>query len=232
MFSVMIEVLPSEGQWDAYLANAKMLRPELEGAPGFLDNVRYRSLTRDGWIFSLSGWRDQASVAGWHARMRDEEGGERGWNGLLADYRLRAGEVTSDTRAGGAPETVEQRPGEAAAAGEGTSTYVTLIDAKQAPEWMSANNPYEIALYLGFDLYSYGDCISWDIFESLVSPGEIILAVTWSDAQSANDHAATQIVPDDARVRVVRVVLDYALASGGEAQSDGAGEAGSEAVPA
>jgi hypothetical protein len=35
--------------------------------------------------------------------------------------------------------------------------------------------------------------------------------VTWKDAQSANDHAATQIVPDDARVRVVRIVRDYAM---------------------
>src|SRR3954469_21727255 len=232
MFSVLIEVLPSDGQWDAFLANAKMLRPELEKAPGFLNNVRYRSLTRDGWIFSLSDWRDEASVAGWHARMRDEEGGERGWNGLLADYRLRVGEVTSHTRAPEALETVQQRPAQAPAAGEGTSTYVTLIDAKQAPEWVRGNNPYEIALYLGFDLYSYGDCISWDIFESLVSPGEIILAVTWKDAQSANDHAATQIVPDDARVRVVRVVLDYALSSGGQAPHDRAGGAGREAVPA
>jgi len=35
--------------------------------------------------------------------------------------------------------------------------------------------------------------------------------VTWKDAQSANDHAATQIVPDDARVRVIRVVRDHAI---------------------
>ena len=75
MFSVLIEVLPSEGQWDAYLANANMLRPELEAAPGFLDNARYRSLTRDGLILSLSSWRDEASITDWHARMRDEEGG-------------------------------------------------------------------------------------------------------------------------------------------------------------
>jgi hypothetical protein len=140
--------------------------------------------------------------------MRDEEGGERGWNGLLADYRLRVGEVTSDTRRPETPEAIQQWPGEAPAAGGGT--YVTLIDARQTVEWVSMNNPQEIALYLGFDLYSYGDCISWDIFDSLSNPGEIILVVTWRDEQSANAHAATQIVPDDARVRVVRIVRDYA----------------------
>jgi len=232
MFSVLIEVLPSEGQWDAYLANAKMLRPELEKSAGFVDNVRYRSLTRDGWIFSLSTWRDEASVAAWHARMRDEEGGERGWDGLLADYRLRVGEVTSDTRAPQALKTVQRGPRDARAAGEGTSSYVTLIDAKQAPEWVSANNPYEIALYLGFDLNSYGDCISWDIFDSLVSPGEIILVVTWKDAQSATDHAATQIVPDDARVRVIRVVRDYALSDGSGTSQHSPGTPGRETIRA
>jgi heme-degrading monooxygenase HmoA len=232
MFSVLIEVLPSEGQWDAYLANAKMLRPELETAPGFVDNVRYRSLTRDGCILSLSSWRDEDSVVGWHARMRDEEGGERGWDGLLTDYRLRIGEVTSDTRTPEALETVQQGSGDAPAAGEGTSSYVTLIDAKQAPEWVSANNPYEIALYLGFDLNSYGDCISWDIFDSLVSPGEIILVVTWKDAQSATDHAATEIVPDDARVRVIRVVRDYALSDGSGTSRHSPGTPGRETIRA
>ena len=58
---------------------------------------------------------------------------------------------------------------------------MTLIDAKQAPEWVRANNPQEIALYLGFDLYSYGDCISWDILEAVAGPGDIMLVVTWKD---------------------------------------------------
>jgi hypothetical protein len=30
MFSVIFEVQPKPEQWDAYLGNAKMLRPELE----------------------------------------------------------------------------------------------------------------------------------------------------------------------------------------------------------
>jgi hypothetical protein len=54
MFSVLFEVCPKSDQWDAYLDYAKMLRPELEIIDGFIDNVRYRSLTRKGWILSLS----------------------------------------------------------------------------------------------------------------------------------------------------------------------------------
>ena len=208
MFSVLIEAQPHKDRWDAYLAKANMLRPELEKAPGLVDNIRYRSLTRDGWILSLSDWRDETSVAGWHTRMRDDQAEEKGWNDILADYRLRVGEITSDTRVPGTQKMAQRRPDETKV-GEGT--YVTLIDAKQTLEWVSANNPQELALYLGFDLYSYGDCISWDVFDSLSNPGEIILMVTWKDAQSANDHAATQIVPDDARVRVLRIVRDYAM---------------------
>ena len=68
MFSVIFEVHPRPEQWDAYLGNAKMLRPELEQVDGFVDNVRYRSLTREGWILSLSGWRDEKALVRWRTR--------------------------------------------------------------------------------------------------------------------------------------------------------------------
>src|ERR1700729_4188124 len=40
-------VYPKTEKWDDYLGYAKLLRPELEGIDGFVDNIRYRSLTRD-----------------------------------------------------------------------------------------------------------------------------------------------------------------------------------------
>jgi hypothetical protein len=43
MFSVLFEVLPHRENWDDYLNNAKMLRPELERIDGFVDNIRYKS---------------------------------------------------------------------------------------------------------------------------------------------------------------------------------------------
>jgi heme-degrading monooxygenase HmoA len=205
MFSALFEVQPRKDEWDVYLTRANMRRTELEQAPGFVDDIHYSSLTRDGWILSLSGWRDEASVLGWHTRMLEDEAGKKQ---ILPDFRLRVGEVTSDPALPEGQKFAECRLHGSEAGG---GTYLTLIDAKQTLEWVSANNPQEMAIYLGFDLYSYGDCISWDIFDSLSNPGEILLVVTWKDAQSANDHAATQIVPDDARVRVVRVVCDHAM---------------------
>src|SRR5271167_3222649 len=70
MFSVIFEVLPRKENWDDYLENAKMLRPELEQVDGFIDNIRYKSLTREGWILSLSNWRDEKSLVRWRTRMR------------------------------------------------------------------------------------------------------------------------------------------------------------------
>ena len=70
MFSVIFEVLPNKENWDDYFDNAKMLRPELEQVEGFVDNIRYRSLTREGWILSLSNWRDEKSLVRWRTRRR------------------------------------------------------------------------------------------------------------------------------------------------------------------
>jgi hypothetical protein len=48
VFSVIFEAHPRTEQWDACLGHAKILRPELEQIGGFVENVRYRSLTREG----------------------------------------------------------------------------------------------------------------------------------------------------------------------------------------
>ena len=73
MFSVIFEVHPRSDQWDAYLGYAKMLRPELEQIEGFVDNIRYRSLTREGWILSLSGWRDEKALVRWRTRAKHHD---------------------------------------------------------------------------------------------------------------------------------------------------------------
>jgi heme-degrading monooxygenase HmoA len=78
MFSVIFEVHPKPDQWDAYLGYAKMLRPELELIDGFIDNIRYRSLTRKGWILSLSGWRDEKALVRWRTLAKHHEVQERG----------------------------------------------------------------------------------------------------------------------------------------------------------
>ena len=65
MFSVIFEVHPRPERFDLYLDLAKGLRPILEGIDGFIDNERFESTRRPGWILSHSTWRDEKSVVRW-----------------------------------------------------------------------------------------------------------------------------------------------------------------------
>jgi heme-degrading monooxygenase HmoA len=98
VFSVLFEVQPQPDQWDAYLNYGRMLRPELERIKGFVDNVRYRSLTREGWILSLSGWRDEKALIRWRTNASHHGAQEKGRGRVLRDYHLRVGQITRDTR--------------------------------------------------------------------------------------------------------------------------------------
>src|ERR1700729_4254266 len=97
MFSVLFEVNPHTTQLDRYLDLAKALRPELEQIDGFVDNIRYRSLTRDGWILSLSNWRDEKSLVRWRTRAHHHDVQAEGRDAVLADYHLRVGQITANT---------------------------------------------------------------------------------------------------------------------------------------
>jgi heme-degrading monooxygenase HmoA len=88
MFSVIFEVHPKTEQWDAYLGNAKMLKPELEQIQGFVDNIRYRSLRRDGWILFFSSWRDEKALVRWPTQANHQSVQEKGRNEILLDYHL------------------------------------------------------------------------------------------------------------------------------------------------
>jgi heme-degrading monooxygenase HmoA len=206
MFSVLFEVHPNSDQWDAYLNYAKMLRPELEAVEGFVDNIRYRSLTREGWILSLSSWRDEKSVVRWRTKMRHHEVQERGRGKVLSDYHLRVGQITRDTRIPKGYKLREQRLDETEI---GEATTVTLIDAKRPPQWKETNNPADCAEWLG--LAPFTGFVSWDIFDAVLTPGDLILMLTWRDNAMADDFESSAELPDSARLRRVRVVRDYGM---------------------
>jgi heme-degrading monooxygenase HmoA len=216
MFSVVFEVHPRSEQWDAYLGNAKMLRPELERVDGFVDNIRYKSLTREGWILSLSGWRDEKSVVRWRTKMRHHMVQEKGRNEILSDYHLRVGQVTADTRIPRGCLLQEQRLDETEV-GEGTT--LTLLDARApsspngAPEArhpMSNLSPEEFARYLGLEMKAQG-MLAWDVFDAVLTPGDLMLLVSWKAARFAQDFEKAVHMPSDGRFRRVRVVRDYGM---------------------
>jgi len=128
MFSVLFEVHPKPDQWNAYLGYAEMLRSELEQVEGFVDNIHYRSLNRNGWILSLSNWQDGKAVVRWRTKIKHHEVQELGRGEVLLDYHLRVGQITQDTRL---PEGMELREERLDETEIGVGTAVVLIDARR-----------------------------------------------------------------------------------------------------
>lgn len=206
MFAVLFEVRPKPDQWDAYLGYAKMLRPELEQVEGFVDNIRYRSLNRDGWLLSLSNWQNEKAVVRWRTTMRHHEVQESGRGEVLEDYHLRVGQLTRDTRLPEGFELKEQRLDETEV-GEGSA--VVLIDAKRPAKWTETDNPADCAEWLGLEpLQGFLD---WDLYDAILTPGDIILTATFKDETAAKEFEGSVVLPDEARLRRVRLIRDYSM---------------------
>jgi heme-degrading monooxygenase HmoA len=207
MFCVLFEVRPRPDQWDAYLGNARLLRAELEKIDGFIDNIRYRSLTREGWILSLSNWVDEKALVRWRTQAQHHEVQERGRLQILADYHLRVGQLTQDTRLPAGYALVEQRLDETQT---GTATTVTMIDAKRSAELSEQSAPTDLAKWLGLDTNASG-LGEWDLFDAVLTPGDLILLMSWHERTAAEAFERQVRVPEGARLRRVRVVRDYGM---------------------
>jgi heme-degrading monooxygenase HmoA len=204
MFSVIFEVLPNKANWNDYLDNAKMLRPELEKVDGFVDNIRYKSLTRDGWILSLSNWRDEKSLVRWRTHMRHHEVQQKGRDEILADYHLRVGQITADDHLPAGYALSEQRL-DKTEVGEGTE--ITLINAARPSGWRETNDPDDLAKQLDLGRWATTSG-SWDLFDAVLTPGELILLISWKDDSAAQSYESA-LAKGAARVRRVRIVRDY-----------------------
>jgi len=207
MFAVLFEVAPHADQWDAYLGYARTLRPELEQIDGFVTNIRYRSLTRDGWLLSLSDWRDEKALIRWRTHARHHEIQEKGRFEVFRDYHLRVGQLTQDTRLPAGFALREQRLDETEV---GESTSVTLIDAQRSPDWVANASPEEVATWLGLEPDAAG-LLSWDVFDAVLTPGDVIVLLSWRDHSAADAFEGMAVVPDGARLRRVRIIRDYSM---------------------
>jgi len=207
MFSVIFEVHPKSDKWDGYLGIAKMLRPELEQVDGFVENVRYKSLTRPGWLLSLSGWRDEKSVVRWRTAQRHHVAQERGRSEIMLDYHLRVGQITHDTQVPAGQTIAEQRLDETEI-GEGTT--VTFVDAKWPNGSIEPSDAPEIARHLGLDPRA-GGLVTWEVFDAVLTPGDAILMMVWKSKGDAAALAGSAKLPPGGRLRHVRVVRDYGM---------------------
>jgi heme-degrading monooxygenase HmoA len=165
MFSVVFEVTPKPEQRDAYLGTASMLKSELERIEGFIDKVRYNSLTRDGLILSLSDWRDEKALVRWRTQVRHHEAQQQGRHEILQDYHLRIGQVTRDTHVPKGSLIEEQRLD---ATRVGLGTALSLVTLTRPTRWKETSNAAACAEYLGLDPRADG-LLDWDVFDALLT---------------------------------------------------------------
>jgi heme-degrading monooxygenase HmoA len=207
MFSAMLEVNPIPEQFDAYLGMAKMLRPELEEIDGFVDNTRYASLTRQGWLLSLSSWRDEKSLVRWRVMTNHHKVQQAARDRVFADYRLRIGQIVADTRVPAGQTLLEQRLD---VTETGLGTAVTLLDAKRVPDWVKQAGADAVARSLGLDTGASG-LVAWDAFDALMTPGDVIAVATWGDLEAAEAFERNATLPEGVRLRHTRVVREYGM---------------------
>jgi heme-degrading monooxygenase HmoA len=198
MFAVIFEVQPKPGRWDDYLGYAKLLKPELEKIDGFLDNERFASKRRDGWLVSLSTWRDEKALIRWRTHALHHEVQAKGRTEVFRDYHLRVGEITADTQLPGGDVLTQQRFDETATGAAKTAT-LTEMRLDQA----------------GAETGAESATTDWDLFESITRPGIALLLNFWADADAARIWLAR---PSPAlRQRTVRIIRDYGMFARAEA---------------
>src|ERR1700726_998813 len=208
MFSVIFEVHPKKEQFDLYLALARDLKPILQGIDGFVDNERFESARRPGWILSHSTWRDEKSVVRWRTVAKRHETKQRGRRHLFQDYHLRVGEVVSDTAPPDGVPLAEQRLDETEV---GAGKFATLTEVLPASTRAGSLAPSGLADRLSLDR-THSALIDHDVFSSIYNAGKLALLATWRDRSSA-EQFEPQLLPgaDAVRHRVVRIVRDYGM---------------------
>jgi heme-degrading monooxygenase HmoA len=96
MYVVIFEVEPEAGREKDYLDIAARLRPELEKIDGFLSIERFKSLSQQGKILSLSFWRDEEAIARWRRQEQHQAAQRTGRDKIFRDYRIRVAAVMRD----------------------------------------------------------------------------------------------------------------------------------------
>ena len=96
MIAIIFEVMPAEGQKDAYLDIAAAMRPMVEQVEGFISVERFQSLTNPDKLLSISFFENEDAVHRWRKLAAHRNAQSKGRNGVFSDYRLRVCHVMRD----------------------------------------------------------------------------------------------------------------------------------------
>jgi heme-degrading monooxygenase HmoA len=206
MFSVIFEVLPAQGRKDEYLELAKHLKPILESIDGFIDNERFESRRRPGWVLSHSTWRDEKSVIRWRTEGEHHVVQVKGRFEIFEDYHLRVGEVTFDSDPPKNAPLLERRLDETEI---GAAKFVTLAEIVPVRDAAFAAQTDLLLAHLGLEVKDAA-VAAYDLFESIYNPGKLAVLVGWKSAEAAGTWSPGKIDGvDQLRHRRVRIVRDY-----------------------
>jgi heme-degrading monooxygenase HmoA len=206
MFSVIFEVHPNDGRKDDYLELAKHLKPILETIDGFVDNERFESQLRPGWVLSHSTWRDEKSVVRWRTEGEHHVVQGKGRFEIFQDYHLRVGDVTADTDPPKEAPVHERRFDETEVGAAKLVTFTEITPRKGAA---FANQADLLPAHLGLEANS-GAVVEHDVWASIYSSGKMAVLVAWKDPKAAQAWTPKKIDGiDKLRHRKVRVVRDY-----------------------
>ena len=139
--------------------------------------------------------------------MRHHMVQEKSRSEILLDYHLRVGEITRDTRVPVGHKIEEQRLDETEI-GEGTT--VTFIDAPWPLTSCDTLNASEASRFLGFKPEAAG-LVSWDAYDAVLTPGDLILMMVWKRKADADAFARSVMLPPRGRLRHIRIVRDYGM---------------------
>jgi heme-degrading monooxygenase HmoA len=205
MFSVIFEVLPNDGKKKEYLELAKHLKPILEAVDGFVDNERFESLLRPGWVLSHSTWRDEKSVVRWRTEGEHHATQSKGRFEIFQDYHLRVGDVTSDTAPPKEAPVNERRFDETETGAAKLMTFTEVVPVREG----AFASQIDLPARLGLDIEGRG-VVEHDVWASIYNPGKLALLIAWNDPTAAESWMPKKIDGiQGLRHRKVRVVRDY-----------------------
>lgn len=203
MFAVLFEVAPRPERREDYLRHAGRLRPELEKIDGFLANERHASLEREGWVLSLSLWRNEKAVIRWRTLALHHHTQEAGRAGIFADYHLRVGEVAADSGLPAGEALSRERLDET----EIGAARLAIITEASLPGLADA----AAIARLGVPRQDRAPgLVSAEVFRHLVRRDDCLLLTFWARAAQGDAWLAGRGA-DGARHRRVRIIRDYGM---------------------
>ncbi|OZM78003.1 antibiotic biosynthesis monooxygenase [Pseudonocardia sp. MH-G8] len=207
MFAVMFESHPQPGRRDTYLEWATRLGTDLRKIPGFVDDHYYRSLSREGWLLSLSTWEDEKALVSWRTHPTHQLAQAKGRDEFFIDYTLRTGQLTRDTELPEGHVLGEQRLDETVA---GAGNTAVLVDRTQPTHALDPHDAVEMTSHLGLDLDAAG-LTDWDVYEAVLTPGHVLMRTVWHDYAAAEAFETTAAFPDGSRLRRIRIIRFYSM---------------------